>query len=161
MFAYCIDNPVNLADFDGKDSVPLENINELTWWSSYMWWLCGLDGPFPFGDIIYSSGILLLSGIALKKINSDNPTKTEKEDVKKPEVNYPGDDPAKAPSDDYEWHGKPPQGGEKGGYTNKNGKDSWHPDLKHKGKIGPHWDYNDGKGNHWRVFPDGRIDLKE
>ncbi|MBO4537841.1 MAG: hypothetical protein J5694_03130 [Erysipelotrichaceae bacterium] len=161
MFAYCIDNPVNLADFDGKDSVPLESINELAWWSSYMWWLCGLDGPFPFGDIIYSLGILLLTGIALEKINSDNPTKTEKEDVKKPEVNYPGDDPAKAPSDDYEWRGKPPQGGEKGGYKNKNGKDSWHPDLKHKGKIGPHWDYNDGKGNHWRVFPDGRIDLKE
>ena len=39
------------------------------------------------------------------------------------------------------------------------GKDSWHPDLDHGGDIGPHWDYNDGHGHKWRVFPDNRIDF--
>ena len=77
-----------------------------------------------------------------------------------PDVEYPGNDPTKAPSDDYEWRGKPPQGGKQGGYANKKGKDSWHPDLDHEGDIGPHWDYNDGNGNQWRVFPDGHIKLK-
>ena len=70
-----------------------------------------------------------------------------------PNVTYPGDDPAKAP-DGYEWRGPDEQGGERGGYANPDGKDSWHPDLSHPDEIGPHWDYNDGLGNKWRVYPD-------
>ncbi len=38
-------------------------------------------------------------------------------------------------------------------YKNPTGKDSWHPDLNHPDKIGPHWDYNDGLGHKWRVYP--------
>ena len=47
MFAYCNNNPVNRIDPDGHDSSVAE------WWMSTMWWLCGIDGPYPIGDIIY------------------------------------------------------------------------------------------------------------
>jgi hypothetical protein len=70
-----------------------------------------------------------------------------------PDVKFPGNDPTKAP-DGYVWKGPDPQGGERGGYKNPNGKDSWHPDLNHPDGIEPHWDYNDVYGHKWRVFPD-------
>lgn len=38
--------------------------------------------------------------------------------------------------------------------SNPKGKDSWHPDLDHPSGVKPHWDYNDGLGHKWRVFPD-------
>ena len=47
MFAYCNNNPVNRIDPDGHDSSVVE------WWMSTMWWLCGIDGPVPVGDIVY------------------------------------------------------------------------------------------------------------
>ena len=68
-------------------------------------------------------------------------------------MTYPGDDPAKAP-DGYQWKGPDEQGGKRGGYQNQNGPDSWHPDLDHPEGVDPHWDYNDGFGHKWRVFPD-------
>ena len=32
--------------------------------------------------------------------------------------------------------------------------------LGHGDPIGPHWDYTDKNGNKFRVFPDGRIEMK-
>lgn len=75
-----------------------------------------------------------------------------------PDLRYPGDDPAKPPSDDYEWRGKKPRGEKEGGYANKKGIDSWHPDLDHKPPVKPHCDWNNGNGQKWRVFPDGSIE---
>ena len=70
-----------------------------------------------------------------------------------PDVEFPGNDPTKAP-DGYVWKGPDKQGGKRGGYKNPNGKDSWHPDLNHPDGVDPHWDYNDEYGFKWRVFPD-------
>jgi hypothetical protein len=76
-------------------------------------------------------------------------------------------DPAKPPTgsdgQEWGWRGRPPQGGEKGGYVNPaNPNQSVHPDLNHPAPIGPHWDFTDrGKTpSGWRIFPDGTIKPK-
>lgn len=60
----------------------------------------------------------------------------------------------------WDWKGKPPQGGDFGGYKNPNGPESIHPDLGHGGDIGPHWDFNDRQGPGYRINPDGTINPK-
>lgn len=153
MFAYCNNNPVNYLDNSGK------NPDSVQVWTGTMWWLCGLDGPLPVGEIIYGAGIVILGiyvliaadEIATPQISLEQ--EEGKSEPEPPDVTYPGDNPAEAP-DGYEWKGPDEQGGKRGGYKNPNGKDSWHPDLDHPDGIPPHWDYNDGFGHKWRVFPD-------
>ncbi|MYM90342.1 hypothetical protein GTP91_24615 [Rugamonas sp. FT82W] len=67
-------------------------------------------------------------------------------------------DPTKPPVDpngeEWVWHRKPPQGGDKGGYVNPSNPDqSAHPDLAHPEPVGPHWDYTDRNKDNpgWRV----------
>ncbi|WP_131668267.1 RHS repeat-associated core domain-containing protein [Psychrobacter pygoscelis] len=77
------------------------------------------------------------------------------------DFNDPRQTPIGADGQSWPWHGKPPQGGDKGGYKNPNGNESIHPDLDHPAPIGPHWDFNDrGKGNGYRIAPDGTINPK-
>ena len=163
MFAYCNNSPILFVDHDGNDA------EAVGWWASTMWWLCAADGPIPVGDALYGLGIIVFGGISIYTASNfsfevdlpkehSSPCEVE-EETEVPEVTYPGDDPAEAP-EGYEWRGNGQQGSSKGGYANSgDGKDSWHPDLDHGGDIGPHWDYNDGHGHKWRVFPDNRIDF--
>ena len=163
MFAYCNNSPILFVDHDGDDA------EAVGWWASTMWWLCAADGPIPVGDALYGLGIIVFGGISIYTASNfsfevdlpkehSSPCEVE-EETEVPEVTYPGDDPAEAP-EGYEWRGNGQQGSSKGGYANSgDGKDSWHPDLDHGGDIGPHWDYNDGHGHKWRVFPDNRIDF--
>lgn len=71
--------------------------------------------------------------------------------------NYPGDDPNKAPGDDWEWKGKGTPDEGKGNWTNPNTGESLHPDLKHPEPYGPHWDYKNPDGKWYRIFPDGTV----
>ena len=59
MFAYCLNNPVNYVDENGANS------DALQWWISTMWWLCGVDTVLPFGDIIFTAGVVLYGAQAL------------------------------------------------------------------------------------------------
>ena len=59
MFAYCLNNPANYVDRDGT------NAEALQLWAAGMGWLPFADAILPVGDIIYISGLLLLSAIAL------------------------------------------------------------------------------------------------
>ena len=87
-----------------------------------------------------------------KKNRNGNESKSQ--EIPRPNVKYPGNDPTQSPGENYEWRGPDPQGGKRGGYVNIDGSDSWHPDLDHPDGIGPHWDYNDPLGYKWRIYPD-------
>ena len=73
---------------------------------------------------------------------------------------YPGSDPNKAPPGFDEWRGQAPAGGDKGAWYNPETGESLHPDLNHGPPAGEHWDYNDGMGGHFQLFPDGSISPK-
>ena len=156
LFAYCENNPVMYVDPTGESAEIAQNI------AIYTWLLSFLDGPLPIGDILFwlCIGIIAVDFsknifLQTKNKTNDNTPKDKNDvpsDVVIPEVEYPGDDPTIAP-DGYSWTGPDPQGGANGGYKNNdpNKKDSWHPDLNHGGKKGPHWDYTDIFKNKWAV----------
>ena len=113
MFAYCLNNPTNFVDSHGENSAALQA------WSGGMWWLCGADGLYPVGEIIYIAGIIIL--YVCTEITSDDIAKsqpfmdegeetTEPVEPEPPDVTYPGDDPTIAP-DGYEWRGPDEPGG--------------------------------------------------
>ena len=143
MFAYCNNSPIFSVDKNATSSSDVARA-----WSEGMWWITLLDGPAPVMDSIYVAGVIILFAVCVSQ---------SEDDTNDPDITYPGDDPTQAP-DGYEWTGPDEQGGQRGGYKNKdpNKKDSWHPDLNND-KEGPHWDYNDGKGHKWRAYPDGKI----
>ena len=67
MFAYCENNPANYVDNNGTDG------DALVWWSSTMWWVCTIDGPFPLADIIFSTVTLVLTIESIKTIADGEP----------------------------------------------------------------------------------------
>ena len=168
MFAYCNNRSINGYDPDGRSAL---NTN-------LMFPDCGarscggaVSSGSGAGVGLLVAGLLILAvssspseeaAVSKASAGTENKSATEEtktpEKTKTPDVTYPGDDPSQAP-DGYEWRGKDEPGGKRGGYANKNGTDSWHPDLDHPDGVEPHWDYNNGHGNKWRVYPDGRIDL--
>ena len=54
MFAYCNNNPVIFVDNGGTAGEEAAG-----WWASTMWWLCGMDGFLPIGDIVYGVGLIV------------------------------------------------------------------------------------------------------
>ncbi len=58
MFSYCLNNPANYVDMSGENAKALEQ------WTNVMWWLCCIDFALPIGDVVYVTGILVLSSIA-------------------------------------------------------------------------------------------------
>jgi Bacterial toxin 37 len=80
--------------------------------------------------------------------------------VPPPDVPPTPDDPSQSPGEGWEWKGKQPPGLAPGNWVNESTGEKLNPDLNHGPPIGPHWDYVDPKGNEWRVFSDGRIELK-
>ena len=168
MFAYCHNSPVAFYDTEGNMATEA-TIAATNWWNPIGWIAGGIlvvevvVAAVVISEEIDSESAIKSHEISEKQANGEpTPTvsssKKEKEKPKTPDVTYPGDDPSQAP-DGYEWRGKDEPGGKRGGYVNKNGTDSWHPDLDHPDGVEPHWDYNNGHGNKWRVYPDGRIDL--
>lgn len=73
---------------------------------------------------------------------------------------FPGWDPQQPPPGYDEWRGQEPEGGDKGAWYNPETGESMHPDLEHGEPEGPHWDYNDGLGGHFRIDSDGSISPK-
>ena len=60
MYAYCHNNPVNNVDDMGEDPDAI-----LKGWATTMWWLTGVDGPLPIGDILYVGGVVALGIVAV------------------------------------------------------------------------------------------------
>ncbi len=75
------------------------------------------------------------------------------------DMQYPGNDPNKAPGPGFEWKGKPgstPAEG-KGNWHNKETGVSLHPDLDHAPPKGPHWGYS-GPDGKYDLFPNGKVE---
>jgi|GEM_PF-5045486 len=63
MYMYCLNDPVNLYDptgFSGEAAAI---------WGGTMWWLKLIDGPLPFGDIIFWSGLAILGTAAIGAVD--------------------------------------------------------------------------------------------
>ncbi len=60
LFAYCNNNPVNYYDPTGESAEAI-----LGGWMSSMWWLHGVDGPLPVGDIVYWGGAAILGAVVI------------------------------------------------------------------------------------------------
>jgi hypothetical protein len=75
-------------------------------------------------------------------------------------MRYPGDDPSIPPGSGFEWRGRGEPESGKGSWYNPMTEEVWFSDLRHEPPIGPHWDYTDKDGAEYRVFPDGRAELK-
>ncbi len=71
MFAYCNNNPINSCDPMGTSAVG-------TWMAS-MWWLHGIDGPLPIGDVIFWSvtAIVAIGSIIYKSSSDTSSPSTE------------------------------------------------------------------------------------
>ena len=152
MFAYCNNNAVNYKDSKGQDPVTATITVTAAGVVTVVILLAGVAvASYCTVKALWEIGgwIADLIQIAWAQVSYAK----EVEEPEPPDVTYPGDDPKKAP-DGYEWRGPDEQGGKRGGYANPDGKDSWHPDLDHPDGVDPHWDYNDGFGHKWRVFPD-------
>ncbi len=144
-----------------------------------MWWLGGADGPLPIGDLIFAFGCIILGGISMshedtalkdsilldeikapeadeEEDTSDN-APTDKPQPTPPDIPYPGNDPTVPPGPDYEWHGRPPIGGDKGAWVNRTNGISIHPDLNHLPPKGPHYDVKDLFGTVWSLFENGEM----
>jgi len=133
--------------------------------------VCAMDpacreGAWEASKIISAAGSSSAAGVMIAwkigqilKAEQTHPEDTGAEAGRRadaPEMDYPGDDPAKAPSEEWEWRGSgPPESGQ-GAWYNPGTTESLHPDLKHAPPKGPHWDYIDPDGGEWDGYPDGR-----
>lgn len=50
VYSYSLNNPLTYTDLSGH------NAEAAAYWYEGMWWLAGIDGPIPVGDIIYIGG---------------------------------------------------------------------------------------------------------
>ena len=57
---YCDNNPIYCYDPTGESATEV-----LGGWTGGMWWLLGVDGPVPVGDIIYVVGVIGLGAWAI------------------------------------------------------------------------------------------------
>ena len=166
MFAYCLNSPCNYIDSNGQEAAAiiltgaayqafaswLAAIASANWWNAVGW----------VAAAVLVTGVITVAAVYLYEWYMEETGKGKETDPEPPDVTYPGDDPTKAPGDGYEWKGQEPVGGDKGSWVNPNTGEQFHPDLNHEPPIDPHYDYTDGTKPKiwWRVYRNGRIDLK-
>lgn len=74
---------------------------------------------------------------------------------------YPGDDGSVAPGEEWIWIGNGPAGSNAGSWTIPGTLYYlWGHFTNNGGGHGPHWDYRDNTGTKYRIYPDGRYELK-
>ena len=182
MFAYCLNNPVNMVDSQGDVAIIDDALFLL------LLLLVGtVETAAYVGTDVSTSSVSNIGGILSDPLPAIKETYVEtfvvaavmvtvlttprtgsgitvisddKPEPKTPDIDYPGDDGSQPPGDDYEWKGKPPKGGDKGSWVNKKTGEQLHPDLKHPLPKGPHWDYKDPFKKWWRIFPNNRVEPK-
>lgn len=130
-------------------------------------WGTALGEPTPFGEpvaLIVSGGIIIIGFVGgyyyIKKADEGGEEEGE-EEIDVPD--YPGNDPAEVPGDEWEWRGKPDSepGDDEGNWYNPETGESLNPDLDHPDPIGPHWDWKGSDGKWRRLYLDGSVELKK
>ena len=164
LFAYCLNNPVNLSDKTGYEA--------FGWWIGTMWWLGTIDGPLPIGDLIFSVGAVIFLCEAVDPDNSVSDILEESTYSYQP-PSPDNDDDDDYYNDDDNFVGKEPIGVRRGNTPRNNrvqnrqykavtknlsykAKDSLHPKIRHKG-YGYHELVDEVKGLHglivWLFLP--------
>lgn len=67
MFAYCNNSPIMRIDISGLYSSEL-----VLEWATGAAGLAAIDGPLPFGDMIYIGGLLILGGFAIVYVANES-----------------------------------------------------------------------------------------
>lgn len=70
------------------------------------------------------------------------------------------EDPSTPPGPDWVWRGSGDPVSGKGSWYNPLTDESLHPDLSHPDPIGPHYDWKPGDGPTYRVFSNGKVQVK-
>ena len=154
MFAYCNNNPANYVDSSGREPIMI-SVSIVVLGVVVLSLLVDLGAKTIYSLLQWISTQWQYAHVRISFVAEEAET-----DV--PDVTYPGDNPEEAP-DGYEWKGKGKQGSKGGNYYNEQTGESLHPDLNHPEGIDPHWDYNyrGSRVKGWRIFRDGKIELKK
>jgi RHS repeat-associated protein len=90
---------------------------------------------------------------------SDPTPPTPAPTVSAPNPPIPWDDPSRPPGPGWKWRGNGPPGSDQGSWFNPATGEKLHP-HSNPSRHGYHWDYDDGQGSCWRIYPDGRAEQK-
>ena len=152
LYVYCMGNPVRYVDETGEASTinlmdPDNAAKGLFYAGS------GGTGVFTLWGLyqLYQSSKNLVIRITRKTGSNDSLFRSKssdtkdtenkgintkkKNDINPPQIKYPGDDPTKAPDENYEWRGLEPVGGENGTWVNLKTNEQLHSDLNHKNQL--------------------------
>jgi RHS repeat-associated protein len=148
-YTYCQNDPVNRVDPDGKLAIVAGGA------------IGGSLGG-PVGALIGIAVVAIAVGIWYWY--EHRPAQADTPAVPPPPIDN-WTDKAQPPnnSGDWEWRGKGEPGSGNGNWHNPDNGQSMNPDFDHAPPIGPHWDWKDGPGKggeHWRIYPDGRVEPK-
>jgi len=157
-YNYAADNPVNNVDPTGLSSTA-EGLGEGG--VPCFWPLCG---PPPAAEEAIRSGVSKIEhGIesVWNAINEKEGPNDEGEAAlhEKEAQRENCGNPAEPPGPGWEWRGNGPEGSNEGAWYDPETRESLHPDLGNA-DHGPHYDYTDPDKTQYRLYPDGRIELK-
>jgi RHS repeat-associated protein len=159
-YAYVGDNPLNLADPNGFEAVPLPA--PVAGGCAAAPEVCGAAAA---GGVDVWLGIKVFNAWAGEEGggNDEGEAELKKEETARRncgEISPNFNNPAESPGPGWEWHGNPdaPVGSNEGAWVNPDTGETLHPDLNHPEPQGPHFDYKAPDGSEYRIYPDGRIE---
>jgi RHS repeat-associated protein len=157
-YAYAVDNPLNLGDPTGYETLPLpiEGPAGAA--------LCA--DPVTAAICIGAGGYIIAKGAETivnawtgEEGGDEGEAELKRREAERESACSPNfNNPAEPPGPGWEWHGNGPEGSDEGAWVNPNTGETLHPDLNHPEPIGPHFDYKAPDGSEYRIYPDGRIE---
>ena len=109
-------------------------------------------------DTLVGAGIGMVEGYGLYKAQTSTASSISSNTTNTPKIKYPGNDPTKCNTPNFEWRGSGAPASGRGNFVNMKTGEWLHPDLNHGPPSGPHWDYGiRGDSQTFRIFPDGSI----